>query len=58
MHIKILTFITIKGSVLFDFGIVIFTGNALAKWIDMSLGKSITPTTAETAKQRKTATKR
>ena len=55
---KILTFIIMKGSVLFDFGILIFLGDALSNLIDILLGKKITPTTVQTVKQRNTANKR
>ena len=55
---KILTFIMMKGSVLFDFGILIFLGDASSNLIDILLGKKMTPTTVQTVKQRNTANKR
>ena len=47
-----------KGSVLFDFGILIFLGDASSNLIDILLGKKMTPTTVQTVKQRNTANKR
>ena len=55
---KILTFIIMKGSVSFVFGILIFLGDALINLIDILLGKKMTPTTVQTVKQRNTATER
>jgi len=47
-----------KGSVLFDFGILMFLGDALINLIDILLGKRRTPTTVQTVKQRNTARER
>ena len=47
-----------KGSVSFDFGILIFLGDALSSLIDILLGKKMTPTTVQTVKQRNTARER
>lgn len=58
MTCKILTFIVMKGSVPFDFGILIFLGDALSNLTDILLGKKMTPTTAQTVKQRNTARER